>query len=984
LGCLYCGKEIGPIRHLRDREFCTDAHRISYHERLGKALFRMSRPDPAPAPPSQFFPSWPVQTGRTFPSLTDWVRPAGARLRPISTEFPFSFAPIQAGQPATYSALAAGALPAFDVLPISDPQPFDFNRRGPDSERAWLAPLSEALDAILPLRAPLLPLASVSIVLASSDLAAKLIPIAAAPISHRPVMPRLAGALERAPEPRLAVAAPVEFEHAVEERLVEPAIAGCARRSNAPRLPGVAPAIAAPALEWPGFRAALQPSAAAQTARARAPLEAALYPERGTSLPAFRVETRDDDAEDAALLERIPPPGRNLLAFPGAQAAERWLAVRGTAEAALPVVARATLLPALELESVDRIPALRDRAGWLAPLAPEPVAVEVHALTELRHLAPPTPVLSLPKTAIAACTVTQMPGFASWQAMEEAEAVEMLLQPAMAEALPAQPALTLPPLAWFDRAIAGEVAPRAADGVWVALPAAEPCWEAVTAEAVESLAAASATAELRWQPETQLPSFAVRPAALRPMAGFGANGPAAFQPQADEAFQPPLEPAATLAVTAPDSGLAPRRPALAAALPIPLEFFFRAPMGALRKRISWIPTAPEPMLPAWNLQPAAERLRGAREPGRNRQSDLAAVFKMPEARQRKVRPIAADALKALAASLLVGSLLWYGVPQIRQARHQVLINHSGSSITAEGGTGAEDGEALPRAGGDSGRMSGSGSASAGLMGRIRGAMASRAATEITDSFHGGMSAWGAGAKALAPGWSRSSGGFVRPGQLALLSPSLGFADYRLEFLGEIENKSMDWVVRAADSKNYYAMKFTVIAAGPRPVIAMVHYPVQGGKAGHRVEIPLNVMVHNHTPYRVSVEVSGNRIVTSIEGEEVDSWTDTALPKGGVGFFADAGERARLYWVKVAHNDDWIGRICAYFSSDGGSATAELLPSSAPPAERQRGSGGGDEPVLAAALAFQRRKRFPFSRIGEPQYFGPQHQDHRRFSLCHPS
>ena len=42
---------------------------------------------------------------------------------------------------------------------------------------------------------------------------------------------------------------------------------------------------------------------------------------------------------------------------------------------------------------------------------------------------------------------------------------------------------------------------------------------------------------------------------------------------------------------------------------------------------------------------------------------------------------------------------------------------------------------------------------------------------------------------------------------------------------------MDWVVRAADSKNYYAMKFTVVDPGPRPIIAMVHYPVVAANPG---------------------------------------------------------------------------------------------------------------------------------------------------------
>jgi hypothetical protein len=36
-------------------------------------------------------------------------------------------------------------------------------------------------------------------------------------------------------------------------------------------------------------------------------------------------------------------------------------------------------------------------------------------------------------------------------------------------------------------------------------------------------------------------------------------------------------------------------------------------------------------------------------------------------------------------------------------------------------------------------------------------------------------------------------------------------------------------------------------------------------------------------------------------------------RGGVGFFADAGEQARLYWIKVSKNEDWLGRVCAFLS-----------------------------------------------------------------------
>src|SRR2546423_4953267 len=106
----------------------------------------------------------------------------------------------------------------------------------------------------------------------------------------------------------------------------------------------------------------------------------------------------------------------------------------------------------------------------------------------------------------------------------------------------------------------------------------------------------------------------------------------------------------------------------------------------------------------------------------------------------------------------------------------------------------------------------------------------------------------------------------------------------MEFYGQIEDKSIGWVVRAQDKKNFYAMKFTVIEPGLRPIIAMEHYGVTNGKMGHRVQTPLSVMVHNGRPMHVAVDVRGNRFNASIEGEPVDSWTDDTLAQGGVGFF----------------------------------------------------------------------------------------------------
>src|ERR1035437_5950094 len=202
---------------------------------------------------------------------------------------------------------------------------------------------------------------------------------------------------------------------------------------------------------------------------------------------------------------------------------------------------------------------------------------------------------------------------------------------------------------------------------------------------------------------------------------------------------------------------------------------------------------------------------------------------------------------------------------------------------------------------------------------VRQTIANRASLRIAEDFRG-MENWDSAAKARPAGWSRHPEGYVNPGALALFPPSLNFTDYRMEFFGQIETKSIGWTVRATDTMNYHAMKLTVMEAGMRPFVALVHYNVVGGKSGHRTQTPLNVMVHNHTPMQFAVDVRGNRVITSIDGEEVDSFVDNSLVAGGVGFFSEAGERARLYWMRVSRNDDWLGHVCAMLADGAGAAS----------------------------------------------------------------
>jgi hypothetical protein len=272
--------------------------------------------------------------------------------------------------------------------------------------------------------------------------------------------------------------------------------------------------------------------------------------------------------------------------------------------------------------------------------------------------------------------------------------------------------------------------------------------------------------------------------------------------------------------------------------------------------------------------------------------------------RRRLR-VMAEAVKTVAAGLVIGALLWYGLTSIQHAPS--LHYSSGDSGQPQQVASARSGASAPHP---------------GWFGRVRHVLSERAASEMDDSFHS-MTNWGVAAGTLPPGWSHHRDGYTRPGQLALFHPSLTYSDYRMEFFGQVERKSMDWVVRAKDPQNYYAMKFAVIEPGLRPVLAMVHYPVVDGRRGRRLTVPLNVMIHDHTPYRVAVDVRGDHIVTSIEGQEVDTWIDTTLPKGGIGFFAEAGEQSRIYWMKLSRNQDLIGKICAILSRDaaGGSERA---------------------------------------------------------------
>lgn len=310
--------------------------------------------------------------------------------------------------------------------------------------------------------------------------------------------------------------------------------------------------------------------------------------------------------------------------------------------------------------------------------------------------------------------------------------------------------------------------------------------------------------------------------------------------------------------------------------------------------LAWEPTPPiEIALPRFFLQAVIPSVEQIRTSQRQPRSPAGVVpFRKPKISARRLSTKYGPA--AIAASVILFLSVWFGTRP--QALKPKVVADASNAAPA------------------SGHMN--------PVAWARNTIEKRATVQVTDTFKLGMAAWGV-PKGWVPGWSRHPDGYVHLGQLALFQPTSTFTDYRLEFFGQVEDRGMGWAVRARDPRNYYAMKFKVLASGLRPIWELIYYPVVGGKSGHQVEVPLPaVMTHANTPYHVAVRVSGNRLTTSIEGQEVDSWTDEIEPSGTVGFFTDPGERARLYWMKVYKNDDWLGRVCGFLTGNSMEAPVE--------------------------------------------------------------
>ncbi len=145
-------------------------------------------------------------------------------------------------------------------------------------------------------------------------------------------------------------------------------------------------------------------------------------------------------------------------------------------------------------------------------------------------------------------------------------------------------------------------------------------------------------------------------------------------------------------------------------------------------------------------------------------------------------------------------------------------------------------------------------------------------------------------------WASDSVGSALGRQLSLYRPSTRMSDYRLEFNGRIERRSLGWVFRAADSKNYYVGKLVTSKAGTR--LTLVRFAVIGGVERRHVQVSLPV-IYSYGALKVRLDAVGSWFTLYVQNLVVANWQDDRLKTGGVGFLNEREEQARVESVRIS-------------------------------------------------------------------------------------
>jgi hypothetical protein len=183
----------------------------------------------------------------------------------------------------------------------------------------------------------------------------------------------------------------------------------------------------------------------------------------------------------------------------------------------------------------------------------------------------------------------------------------------------------------------------------------------------------------------------------------------------------------------------------------------------------------------------------------------------------------------------------------------------------------------------------------------------RSAFFIVDDFSSGLGNW-INNRSL----SLTDTGYLAVKQgLTLHGGTMNLESYRMDFEAKIQSEAVGWVVRAADTDNYYAFKLVEKGRKEHSFDLLRYTVVEGAKDAVQgvasIAVPENLTAAADFN-RISVRVRNNQITTLINGWGVDFWQDNRFERGGVGLLADKGESALVRKMSITGNEDTWGLI----------------------------------------------------------------------------
>ena len=188
----------------------------------------------------------------------------------------------------------------------------------------------------------------------------------------------------------------------------------------------------------------------------------------------------------------------------------------------------------------------------------------------------------------------------------------------------------------------------------------------------------------------------------------------------------------------------------------------------------------------------------------------------------------------------------------------------------------------------------------------------RAQLNLFEDFRHGLDSWD-GLQPIGRTWSYDPSGLVIPGELSLFKPSMQLTDYDVETWAEIVNKGFSLVFRASGPRSYHALRFTSQGSGAAASIAVERYTIIGGNPSPRYPLHYPIPVWKDHDCRIRLQARGDSFTLYVNGQLVDHWSDSRLTKGGVGLFCGPGERTRIVWMRISHQTDLTGKLCALVS-----------------------------------------------------------------------